>query len=115
MIEDFELIRAKTADTPREKLSVAKEREIEESPMLDRQGQKLFRSAAMRATYLSQDCVDITEAVNCLFRAMAGPREGHLAQVKRLARYLKGRSKAVIKYFRLDRKSAHIQVHTDSD
>eukprot|EP00971_Amphidinium_carterae_P105404 2087273-Amphidinium_carterae.1 len=41
--------------------------------------------------YLGQDRVDIAETVKCLVRAMAKPREGHMAQLKRLARYLKVR------------------------
>ena len=78
-------------------------------------GQKLYRSNTMRAAYLSQDRVDIAETVKCLSRAMAAPREEHLAQLKRLVRYLKGRPRCVIRYERQDARSARLRVHTDSD
>ena len=46
---------------------------------------------------------------------MAAPREEHLAQLKRLVRYLKGRPRCVIQYERQDARSARLRVHTDSD
>eukprot|EP00971_Amphidinium_carterae_P263684 5231423-Amphidinium_carterae.1 len=52
----------------------------------------------MRAAYLGQDRVDIAETVKCLTRAMAKPREGHMAQQKRLARYLNGAPRCTLRY-----------------
>jgi hypothetical protein len=115
MVGDLGLINARTAETPREKISEQKARELEESPLLNQEGQRIYRSATMRAAYLSQDRVDITEAVKCLSRHMSSPREGHLTQLKRLVRYLKGRPNIVIKYPRQDVDSSHLIVHTDSD
>ena len=115
MLEDLNLENARSADTPRNKMSAEEARAVEESPVLNKEKQTLFRSATMRGAYLSQDRVDITEAVKCLSRAMASPREGHLEQLKRFARYLKGRPRCSIQYFRQDPRSARIICHTDSD
>eukprot|EP00971_Amphidinium_carterae_P191515 3800238-Amphidinium_carterae.1 len=52
----------------------------------------------MRAAYLGQDRVDIAETVRCLARAMSKPREGHMAQLKRLARYLRGAPRSTLRY-----------------
>ena len=75
----------------------------------------MYRSATMRAAYLNQDRVDITETVKNLARAIANPRECHMVQLKRLARYLKGKPRTVLRYYRQDPKVSHIRVHTDSD
>ena len=115
MLEDLKLQSAKPADAPRVKMNVEEVTRVEESSTLFQEEQKLFRSATMRAAYLSQDRVDITETVKCLRRAMARPREGHMVQLKRLARYLKGRPKAVIRYEAQDPRQAMIKCHTDSD
>ena len=40
--------------------------------------------------YLAQDRVDISETIKCLARAMSKPRAGHMMQLERVARYLKG-------------------------
>ena len=69
----------------------------------------------MRASYLSQDRVDISEAVKCLARHMATPREASMMQVKRLARNLKGKPSCVLVYVRQDAATSHLRVHTDSD
>ena len=69
----------------------------------------------MRAAYLNQDRVDITETTKNLARAMANPRVGHMVQLKRLARYLKGKPRTVLRYYRQDPKDSHIRCFTDSD
>ena len=70
----------------------------------------------MRASYLSQDRADISEAVKCLARSMAKPREASMQELNRLARYLKGRPRCVLIYERRDARNAVIRgVRTDSD
>ena len=44
----------------------------------------------MRCAYLAQERVYISEAVKSLARTMSKPRVGHVTQLKRVARYLKG-------------------------
>jgi hypothetical protein len=115
MVIDLGLQDAKSVDTPRVKLSTEDAHDVELSPTLSQGEATIYRSATMRAAYLSQDRVDITEAVKALSRAMATPREGHMGQVKRLARYLKGRPRTVLKYRRQDPENAKILVYSDSD
>eukprot|EP00971_Amphidinium_carterae_P068480 1355888-Amphidinium_carterae.1 len=50
----------------------------------------LFAVAQCRAAYLGQDRVDIAETVKCLACAMAKPHEGRMAQLNKVAHYLKG-------------------------
>lgn len=115
MLKDLGLQDAKSVETPRVKLSVEEAHDIESSSILSQDESTTYRSATMRAAYLSQDRVDITETVKTLSRAMATPREGHLGQVKRLARYLKGRPRTVLKYIRQSPNTAWIIGYTDSD
>ena len=58
----------------------------------------LYRSNVMRASYLSQDRPDIQETVRLLASSMSQPRQGDLAELKRLARFLKGRPTAFLKF-----------------
>eukprot|EP00971_Amphidinium_carterae_P045075 886811-Amphidinium_carterae.1 len=68
----------------------------------------------MRAAYLGQDRVDISEAVKCLAKAMSSPREGHLMQLKRLARYLKSQPACILRYAPQD-ATPSLQIFVDSD
>jgi len=115
IVKDLGLGSSKAVDTPRVKMSVDEAQNVEATELLKKDDQTKFRSGTMRAAYLSQDRVDITEAVKCLARAMSSPREGHMVQLKRLGRYLKGRPKCVLQYHRQDPQSARLRVHTDSD
>jgi hypothetical protein len=58
------------------------------SPALPKEQQSLYRSAVMRAAYLSQDRPDIGHAVKNLARRMVQPTEASLTDLKRLVRYL---------------------------
>ena len=98
------LIRSNIVKTPRVKLIVTKADAIENSPILEVEHETLFRSGTMRCAYLALDRVYISEAVKSLARAMSKPRAGHVTQLKRVARYLKGVP-----------CRAHLDVHVDSD
>ena len=76
-----------------------------------------YRSCTMRAQYLAQDRVDIAEAVKALSRNMSKPREGHVAEAKRLGRYLKGRDDLVQTFpvHRGSRSTLQVSCHVDSD
>ena len=98
LLEDLGLSKGNAVKTPRVKLSAAEAESIESSPLLEGAMATAYRSGTMRAAYLGQDRVDIAETVKRLSRAMAHPREGHLAQLKRLARYLKGAPRCALRY-----------------
>ena len=63
---------------------------IENSPILEGEQATLFWSGTMRCAYLAQDRVDISETIKCLARVMSKPSTGHVMQLTRVARYLKG-------------------------
>ena len=69
----------------------------------------------MRCAYLAQDRADISEAIKCLARGMSKPRFGHMIQLKRVARYLKGVPRKAQQYPSQEKSKAHLEVHVDSD
>ena len=90
LLKDLGLTQNNIVKTPRMKLSASEAETIENSPILDGKQTTTFRRGTMRCAYLAQDRVDISEAIKCLARAMSKPRIGHMMQLKRVARYLKG-------------------------
>ena len=67
----------------------------------------------MRCAYLAQDRV--SETIQCLARGMSKPRTGHMMQLKRVARYLKGVPRKAQQYPAQEPSRAHLEVHVDSD
>jgi len=59
---------------------------------------KLFRSLAARANFLAFDRPDMQYAVKEACRGMAALERRHWDQLKRIARYLEGRPRMVLKY-----------------
>ena len=74
----------------------------------------MYRALVARANYLAQDRVDIAYAVKELCRQMSLPRVHDWHQLKRLARYLKGSPRLVVK-FRYQQCPANLVVWTDTD
>ena len=93
------------------KLSAIEGEAIENSPILD--GEQATRSGTMRCAYLEEDRVDISEAIKCLARAMSKPKAGHMTQLKRVARYLKGVPRKALQYPAQEPSRAHLKVHVD--
>ena len=67
-----------------------------ESPPLDREGVRLYRSGAMRISYLGQDRADVQEAAKCLSRRMQNSTQADLVELKRTVRYLLKFPRAVL-------------------
>ena len=80
--------RSNGVDTPRVKKSESHMFAGLESPPLDREGVRLYRSGAMRISYLGQDRADVQEAAKCLSRRMQSPTQADLVELKRAVRYL---------------------------
>ena len=53
--------------------------------------------------------------IKCLARALSKPKAGHMTQLKRVARYLKGVPRKALQYTSQEPSSAHLEVHVDSD
>lgn len=70
LTNEFGLETSKGVDTPRVRKAPAQNARGEESELLDREGQRRFRSAVMRCLYFGQDRPDISEAVKSLSRYM---------------------------------------------
>ena len=62
---------------------------------IDRDRTSIFRSATMRASYMSINRVDVQQAVKEVARFMAEPNEGAWIMLKRLVRYLVGHGRLV--------------------
>ena len=90
LLEDLGLTQSNIAKTSRVKLSAIEAEAIENSPILEGEQATTLRSGTMRCAYLALDRVDISEAIKCLARAMSKPKAGHMTQLKRVARYVKG-------------------------
>ena len=82
----MDLKSASTVTTPVE--DAKKEKEEEESRLLEENKATMFRQLAARANYMAMDRADIQFAVKEIFRSMANPIVGSWWQLKRLARYL---------------------------
>jgi hypothetical protein len=73
-----------------------------------------FRAMAARLNFMAQDCPDVQFAAKEICREMAGPTGSSWSRVKRLARYLLLRTKAVFEYEWLYEEPSMDQ-YTDSD
>ena len=62
---------------------------------IDRDRASTFRSATIRASYMSIDRVDVQQAVKEVARFMSEPNEGAWIMLKRLVRYLVGHDRLV--------------------
>ena len=115
LLEDLGLVQGNVVKTPRVKLSATESNDIENSSILEGEQATLFRSGTMRCAYLAQDRADISEAIKCLARRLSKPRIGHMIQLKRVARYLKGVPTKAQQYPAQEKSKAHLEVHVDSD
>ena len=73
-----------------------------------------YRSIVARGNYLAQDRCDIQYAVKELSRGMQSPTKGHVRALKRLGRYLIGKSRYVV-VFRRQGKKVALHTHVDTD
>ena len=115
LLEDLGLVQGNVVKTPRVKLSAIESDAIENSSILEGDQATLFRSGTLRCAYLAQDRADISEAIKCLAQGMSRPRIGHVMQLKRVARYLKGMPRMAQQYPAQEPSKAHLEVHVDSD
>jgi hypothetical protein len=74
----------------------------------------VYRSIAARGNYLAQDRPDIQFAMKEICRSMSSPTVNDWPSVKRLARYLLGAPRMVVKYG-FQKLPSKIVVWTDSD
>lgn len=114
LIRSLGLEKAKGVDTPDVKKSVDQQMMETKSPLLSAVESKTYRSAVMRAAYLSQDRPDLSHAVKNLARHLVSPSEAKLSDLKRLGRYLK-KFPNFSQVFVAQRMPSSIRVQVDSD
>ena len=73
-----------------------------------------FRGCAARCNFLGLDRPDVQYAAKEISRNMANPRQGHVAALKRLGRYLKQHPRAIFKY-KFQEMPNSIRVYCDSN
>ena len=76
--------------------------------------QGAYRAAAARGNYLAQDRVDVQFAAKEISRFMPKPEKEDRLRAKRLARYLKGSERVVVK-FGFQQMPTEIVVWSDTD
>jgi len=118
IVADYNLVGAKNACTPRTKHTAEEtEKQLQSEELIGEEATR-FRSATMRAAYLGQDRMDVAESVKALAQHMKTPRLARVAEIKRLARYLKGSADMVMTFPRRESPltgDLTISVKTDSD
>jgi len=112
IIDALNLNGAKPVQTPSEDDKPWKSEEDEQ--VLNDKEAREYRSLAARANYLALDRADIQFACKEICRGMANPTRGHHRKLKRLARYLIGVPRVVIKYKWQKRKQV-VQGFSDAD
>ena len=105
---------AKGVLTPAVKPTDAQVAALQSSPELGAIEASKYRSAVMRASFLSQERSDISEAVKRMAQGMAKPRQGHWELLKRLARYLVHKPDISLIY-KQQRMPDYIRIAVDSD
>ena len=102
---------SKSVETPG---IVARWSELEAAEELDATMRTWYRGIVARGNYFAQDRCDIQYAVKELPRGMASPNSADLNALKRLTRYLMGRTRYIIRYERQRRTGiVEVQVKTD--
>ena len=112
IVKQLQLEGAREVSTPSTKQTG--EEAFIETPPLNHEQAKIYRSLVMRAAYLSLDRGDLCEAVKTLARSMSVPDEDSWARLKRLGRYLLGKPR-VVQEFKPQRMYTKIRAFTDSD
>ena len=99
ILEQLELTEAKPLSIPGvEEIMEASAgcgKEESKSPPLGAEQASLYRAITARANYIAQDRPDVQYAVKELCRRMSDPSEADFSRLKRLGRFLRGKSGAV--------------------
>ena len=114
LIQTFGMQSAKGAESPDIKKSADQQALETRSPLLPKEAASEFRSAVMRAAYLSQDRPDISHAVKNLARRLVQPTEASLTDLKRLIRYLI-RYPDFAQVFKSQKTPERLVIQVDSD
>ena len=112
IMEDLGMSEAKAVSTPSEPEKRWEEEENQQ--VLEGAKATQFRKVAARLNYLAADRPDLMFAAKEVCRKMAVPTVGGWKKLKRVARYLVGRPRAVLKYGWQGREE-EVLAYTDAD
>ena len=93
---------------------VKRKEEEEDQSALDKGNALVYRACVARANYMVQDRSDVQYAVKELCRSMSSPTQSDWLALKRLARYLIGRTRVVVK-FQYQGRVDIVDAWTDTD
>ena len=100
--------------TPSIKPTDEQAHQLQFSPELPAAQASQYRSAVMRASFLSQERSDLSETVKRLAQGMSKPRLAHWEMLKRMARYLVYKPDMAV-VFHQQKMPDHIRICVDSD
>ena len=86
----------------------------DDDPFLNSGQAAACRKVAARANFLAQDRPDLQFATKCLSQGMSNPRQSHWRALERLAKYLKGRPRYIVRY-EYQPRGYVLNTFTDSD
>ena len=114
IIQELDLERARPMSTPG---TIDRQPEDDDEKELTSKEATMYRRLVARLNYIAQDRPDIQYATKELCRHMADPRRGDVKAMKRIARYLVGRQRLVLKYQRqrVASKTLTITSFADAD
>ena len=116
LLEDLGLTHSDTVNTPRMKLSASEAETIENSPSLDgKQTDNVSELEPCDVRAWRRTVWASLEQPSVLHERMSKPKGGHMTQLRRVARYLKGVPISALQYPAQDPSEAHLEVHVDSD
>ena len=112
ILKQLQLAEAKQVTTPGTK-DEGRTRDDHEIALVDKEATE-YRALVARCNYLSPYRPDISFTVKELARAMSKPTRGDMQRFKRLARYLKGKPRLMMRYAWQEAQST-MMVYSDAD
>jgi len=115
LLDEWDMINSKSVSSPGadgEKANLL-DKQQEEEKIHDKEA-TVYRRAAARLNYMSQDRADLAYAAKECSRGMANPTLGDVVRIKRVIRYLKG-SPRVVNMFKWQSSESNLEIYSDSD
>ena len=113
LLEDLGVTQSDIVKTPRVKLSVIEAEAIENSPILE--GRQNYGAEPCDVRTWRRTVWTSLKQSSVLHERCRNRKPGHMTQLKRVARYLKGVPRKALQYPLQEPSRAHLIVHVDSD
>ena len=115
ILEELQLVGCKPLGTPgfEEVLKRTPDEDAYGSEPLEPEIATRYRALTARASYMAQDLAELQFAIKESCRTMSAPTNDSWGKLKRLARYLSGRPRAVSKYY-CQQATDMVDVYSDA-